>query len=141
MYTDLRTIGSPDGVLAADEAGPADRAARLLVDLLGQLHDALLNAVLDNEALVEDGNVITKADELLAAITSIRVTGDVERSVEAEQRGASTGRASFGGSLKGTPGAEASMSSEAVDESRGLLRETRKALNALHRLQRLGPGP
>lgn len=93
LYTDLRTIGSPDGVLAADEAGPADRAARLLVDLLGQLHDSLLNAVLDNETLVEDGNFIKKADELLAAITSIRVSGEVERSVEAEHRASSTEKA------------------------------------------------
>jgi len=126
LNLDLRTIGSPDGVLDARSASPADRAARLLVDLLGQLHDALLEAVLNDESLLGDDTFIEKADALLTAITSIRVTGDVELSVEAERRSANNASASLKASLSSKPGLEAGIAAGNVSEGRGLLRETRR---------------
>jgi hypothetical protein len=41
---------------------PTERAARLLVDLLGQVHDALLAAAVDDEALVADALFVSKLD-------------------------------------------------------------------------------
>jgi hypothetical protein len=75
---DLRAIGSPDGVLDPESATPADRAGRLLVDLLTQFHDALFNAFLDDESLIDDDVFTARADALLNAISSVRVKGEVE---------------------------------------------------------------
>src|SRR4051794_1336833 len=36
VYLDLRTIGSPEGLFVGETIKPTERAARLLVDLLGQ---------------------------------------------------------------------------------------------------------
>jgi hypothetical protein len=73
-------------VLDPSSATPADRATRLLVDLLGQLRDALLSAVIEDEDLVEDARFIEKVDELLVALTNVRVDGDLELSVESERK-------------------------------------------------------
>lgn len=82
LVIDLRTVGSPDGVFALDAASNAERAARLLIDLLGQVHDSLLNAVLADPELIDDGPFVAKADALLASITSVRVSGEVQQSTE-----------------------------------------------------------
>lgn len=126
LNIDLRTIGSPDGVLNSDSAGSADRAARLLVDLLGQFHDALLNAVLRDETLIDDGRFVTKADELLSAITSIRLSGDVEVTREAEQKTTYKAGGGLGARLSTRPTVEANVSAESISDGRGLLRETRR---------------
>ena len=83
LNIDLRAIGSPGGVLNPDSATPADRAGRLLVDLLTHVHDGLLEAFLD-ESLTDDEVLIAQADELLSAISSVRVTGRVQSTHEAE---------------------------------------------------------
>lgn len=81
-----RQIGLPYGLFAGQTMPPTERAARLLVDLLGQVHDALLAAALDDEALVTDVVFVRKLDDLLASITTIRIVGDVEVSREASRR-------------------------------------------------------
>lgn len=126
LNIDLRTVGSNDGILDPESASPADRAARLLVDLLGQLHDSLLSAVMRDDSLIEDAKFIDKADALLAAITSIRVSGDVERVTEAEAKAGDKNSSSLKASLSKMPGVEATLVSESSSEGRGLLRETRR---------------
>jgi hypothetical protein len=51
IYADLRTIGSPDGLFVGQSASVTQRAVRLMVDLLGHVHDSLLEAALNDEAL------------------------------------------------------------------------------------------
>ncbi|MGQ4266430.1 hypothetical protein [Nocardiopsis changdeensis] len=86
LYIDLRTIGSSGSLFEKDSIPVSERASRLLVDLLGQMHESLLNAVLEDPELIEDGNFVEKADGLLAAITSVRIIGPVEKSEEVENK-------------------------------------------------------
>lgn len=125
LNLDLRTVGSPDGVLDPSSASPADRATRLLVDLLGQLRETLLTAVIEDEGLVEDGRFIEKVDELLAALTNVRVEGDVTYSVEAESRKTDRSGTKLEFSLAPQPGVKAGATGESGTEGRALLRETR----------------
>jgi hypothetical protein len=126
LNIDLRTVGSPDGVLDPASATPPDRAARMLVDLLGQLSEALLNAVLEDEGLIADGRFIEKVDELLAALTNVRVTGDVELAVESERKMAEKSAGSLSVSIGGKPSATLGATAESAAEGRALLRETRR---------------
>ncbi len=79
-----------------------------------------------DETLIDDGRFVTKADELLAAITSIRLTGDVEVVTEAEQASTDKSGGGFSANLSKSPGVEASLSAETIRDGRGLLRETRR---------------
>jgi hypothetical protein len=46
---------------------PTERAARLLVDLMGQFHDAVLSAVFETEDLIADEAFIRKLAGLLGS--------------------------------------------------------------------------
>jgi len=127
LYIDLRTIGSANGLFDPQSAPVTERAARLLVDLLGQLHESLLNAVLEDSALIEDGRFVEKADQLLMAITSVRVLGEVEQTAEAESKTGSKVGASAESTLSAQgPKISGRLSADASSEDRGMQRETRK---------------
>jgi hypothetical protein len=126
LNIDLRTVGSPDGVLNSSSASAIDRASRLLVDLLGQLRDALLEAVLADEALVEDDRFVTRVDDLLAAITNVRIVGDVEVSTEAEHKGSAASGTSLGISTNPMPVLSVELSERTSSEGREFLRERRR---------------
>ena len=49
VYVDLRTVGSPEGLFQSDAVHPTERAARLLVDMLTHVHEALLEAALNGK--------------------------------------------------------------------------------------------
>jgi len=117
LRIDLRTIGSPDGVIDPSVSTPIDRAARLLVDLLGQFRDALLEAVVADEKLVEDGRFVEKLDELIVALTNVRLDGEDKRS---DRSGGSLGL-----SVGANPSVQTGANSESSSEGRALLRETR----------------
>lgn len=126
VYVDLRTIGSPEGLFAGDSVSPNERTARLLVDLLGQLHDSLLGAAIADDSLIADGYFVARLDALLTAITTVRVIGEVEFSDEGErkdsQKDAGTGKLRVGPEA----GLELGVSSERGQEIRDLRRETRR---------------
>lgn len=126
LYIDLRTIGSPDGLLVGDGIAAPDRAARLLVDLLGQLHDSLLEKVLCDETLLGDGNFVDKADAVLTAITAVQVVGDVETSIEIEAKQSVNDDARVEAQLKAGPSFTASVSAATQAEDRSLRRESRR---------------
>lgn len=132
FYADLRTIGSPEGLFAGDEVEPTERAARLLVDLLGQFHDALLTAVVEDDALIADATFVRKLDALAAAITTVRVSGDVELSREGEEKASEKSGGTLGASLgSGGPKVEGKLAADQGQESRELLRETRRGRERL----------
>jgi hypothetical protein len=126
LNIDLRTIGSPDGLLAGDSAPATERAARLLIDLLGQLHNSLLEKVLSDETLLDDEHFVAKADAVLSAITTVQVTGDVETSTEVEAKKSAKDEARLDASLNAKPGISVTAGAESRAEDRSLLRETRK---------------
>ena len=65
-------------------------------------------------------------DELLAAITTVGVSGSVEVSREGEQRNKEADVAAISASVRSTPSVTGSISSAETRESRELLRETRR---------------
>ncbi|MFJ8881007.1 hypothetical protein ACIREG_26780 [Streptomyces albidoflavus] len=133
LYLDLRTIGSASGLLDPQSAPITERAARLLVDLLGQLHESLLNSVLEDSSLMDDGYFVEKADQLLTAISSVRVIGEVERTDEAESKAGSKKGTSAEASLtQGGPKLGGRLNSESSSEDRGLQRQTRKGIEQIN---------
>lgn len=123
---DLRTVGSASGILDPESGSAVDRATRLLIDILGQVRDDLENAVIENEALIQDEQFVNKLDELLVAITSVKVSGEVELSVEAERKDTTkdSGQLKFVAGPK--PSFEGQFGGEHTQEGRGLLREVRR---------------
>ncbi|MFE3182543.1 hypothetical protein ACFXKR_16995 [Streptomyces violascens] len=123
VYLDLRTIGSPEGLFVGETIKPTERAARLLVDLLGQFHEGLMEIILEDDELIENESLITKLDQLVNSISTVTINGDVEVSTEGEEKQA--GKTGLGVKL-GLKSAEVNFSTEATDESRKLSRETRR---------------
>ena len=69
---------------------------------------ALLEAVLADEELTEDAAFVEKLDVLLAAITNVQLSGEVERSVEAERRERERGSSQLKTALAPKPGTRCS---------------------------------
>lgn len=86
IYVDLRTIGSAEGVFDGQNVSPVERTARLLVDLLNQVHDEILRAALDDDRLSGNANFVNALDSLLDSISGIRINGPVERTIQDSQR-------------------------------------------------------
>jgi hypothetical protein len=126
VYVDLRTVGSPDGLFGENPIRPTERAARLLIDVLNQLYDAILGAVVEDEKLVADGAFTIKLDAFLAAITTLRVSGDVELSHEGEQKESTGASAGLSVGRGAVPSLDLSLSSTSSEESRALVREVRR---------------
>jgi hypothetical protein len=127
FYADLRTIGSPEGLFAGDEVDLSERAARLLVDLLSQFHDAVLGAVVDDENLIADATFVRRVDALADAITTVRVVGDVEVSREGEKTGTDTSGGKLAAAVDAAgPKIEANLTANRGHERRELQRETRR---------------
>jgi hypothetical protein len=128
FYADLRTIGSPEGLFMGELVAPTERAARLLIDLLGQFHDAVLAAVVEDSELIGDTNFVAKLDAVGAAITSMQVPGDdVEVSREDERTASSDRGAELGlGVRAGGPSAELNLSSKGAQGERILQKEIRR---------------
>ena len=126
VYLDLRTIGSPEGLFAGDQVPPIERTARLLVDLLNQVHDALLSAALQDDSLLTDSSFVTRLDSLLAAITTLRVTGNIEIVDEGEGKSSKKSHSSAALRLSASPGVEVGGSADEGGEERDLRRETRQ---------------
>ncbi len=64
IYVDLRTVGSAEGLFEAERISPVERTARLLIDLLTAVHDAILDAALDDDELIDDVAFVDKLDNL-----------------------------------------------------------------------------
>lgn len=126
FYADLRTIGSPEGLFAGDQVETTERAARLLVDLISQLHDAILTAALNDEVLIEEP-FVRKVDALAAAITTVRVAGDVEVVDEGEATDSTGASASASASLTADgPRLEGKLGADERSTDRTLRRATRR---------------
>lgn len=125
VYIDLRMVGSPESMFAGEALPQTERTGRLLVDLLAQVHEALLAFVVDDDELVGNVTLVSALDALVEGITAVRVdVAEVEE--EKEQRG--TTRSTSGGSLhlSSTPSVELQVGSETTDEAHGRLRELRQ---------------
>lgn len=100
IYLDLRTVGSPDGLFMGEKLHLAERAGRLLRDLLQQTYDALLAIALEDETLLASRLFVAKLDAFQTAVGTVQVEGtvteeeldaDVERSEKKKGIGARLG--------------------------------------------------
>lgn len=83
IYIDLRIIGSAEGLFDAERASPIARTSRLLANLLLEVHDAILEAVLNDEELIANEAIAQNLDFLDQALRNTRVEGgQVEESYE-----------------------------------------------------------
>lgn len=74
---DLRTIGSSGGIYADYELSIAERATRLLVDTLLNIHEQLFIYALENASKFQLTNIDPILDQLATTIAQVRVDGPV----------------------------------------------------------------
>jgi hypothetical protein len=77
-YIDLSNLGSSGSVYADTRRSVSERATRLLVDALVALHDALLDAVLQDMEKFDLSAFGPLLDNFAQAATRVQVIGDVE---------------------------------------------------------------
>lgn len=76
---DLRTVGSTGGLYGDDTIPLAQRGTRLLVDVLSQLHDSLIDYVLERADALDLSQAMSLLDRFGDAITDVQVVGHEER--------------------------------------------------------------
>jgi hypothetical protein len=74
VQLDLRTLGSTGGIYADLSLPLAERATRLLSDLLWGIHDGIMGIAIDDES-VDLGDVQSRLDLLASSISEVRVVG------------------------------------------------------------------
>ena len=80
VSVDLRLIGSNGGIYNDAGVPLAEASTRLLLDVLGRLHEDLVDQVLENVDSSADitGQTMSLLDRLAEAITEVAVVGEVE---------------------------------------------------------------
>jgi hypothetical protein len=126
LYLDLRTIGSPAGLFGTGDVPATERTARLLVDLLAQLHDELLSRAVDDPGLLGDHRFVDALDRLAGSITSVRVGDEVEVERSGEAAASTSSSTRLGVAARPAPGVAAQVGSAQAASRRSALRETRR---------------
>ncbi|WP_459385691.1 ATP-binding protein [Arthrobacter humicola] len=125
IYVDLTSLGSPESLFMGQAVDPVERSARLFVDLMGHVHEALLTAALEDEQLLANTSFVSRLDGLLEAVTQVRVTGDIEQSQEGERK---AGHSSKGGATAKFSPSSATVSFDTSSASDYNERETEKTV-------------
>lgn len=91
LQLDMRNVGSAGGIYGDPSIPLAQRATRLLVDVLAAIHSTLLEQAVEHDGLVNLGTTGRALDELFAAHSSVRVVGTttVESATSSEAVGSS----------------------------------------------------
>lgn len=77
LYVDMRTTGSSVGVFSDRSLSIAERATRLLRDVLSNIHDQLYESAISNAHRLNLGEIGTLLDAFFDAATSTEVVGIV----------------------------------------------------------------
>ena len=80
---DLRHVGSNAGLYADARYPLSERATRLLVDTLAEVHNALLDYFVEHAGAHNQVEAYRRLEEFAQAITEVRVSGPVRREREA----------------------------------------------------------
>jgi hypothetical protein len=93
LYLDLRTIGSETGLYSDREIPFPSRATTLLVDVVGAIHEGILELALSDDRFTVKLDELTFAlDSLANAATEVRVQGSVEKEIsDTEEQKSSRG--------------------------------------------------
>ena len=91
IQLDMRNLGSAGGIYGDPTIPIAQRATRLLVDVLAAIHGALLEQAIEHDGLINLGTAGKALDEFFDAHTSVKVVGEttVEEAASAELSGGS----------------------------------------------------
>ncbi|QNR23831.1 ORC-CDC6 family AAA ATPase [Croceimicrobium hydrocarbonivorans] len=78
VYLDLRTIGSTGGLYSDTSIPLAERATRLLVDVLSSIHDQILDFTLLNDENIDLSKIGPPLESLADAFTEVKIEGPIE---------------------------------------------------------------
>lgn len=78
IYVDLRQIGSTGGIYADPDVPFSERATRLIIDTLVNIHDELLDVATQENAIIDLSKVGPVLDDMADAITEVTVSGSIE---------------------------------------------------------------
>jgi hypothetical protein len=87
IQMDLRTLGSTGGIYSDSKLPLAERATRLLTDLLWAMHDGILERAIENED-IDLSALQSRLDAFRDSISEVKVVGEV---IEAHNASASQG--------------------------------------------------
>jgi hypothetical protein len=125
IYADLRTIGSPEGLFAGEAIPDSEKTARLLVDLLGLIHEEILEFVIDDDDLLGNAALTTALDEFVRGVTAVRV--EVVEVEEEDLRGTGASSTSEGGvTISPSPSIYLGFGSEKSTKTQTRRRELRR---------------
>ena len=125
VQLDMRNLGSTGGIYADPSIPTAQRATRLLVDVLATIHGQLFEQAVANDGRVDLSAVGSALDELFDAhravkvvgATSVETTATAESSFNAEARvgaTASFSAASLSGEFKGGEGGKEAVTAKKI---------------------------
>ena len=86
IQLDMRSLGSAGGIYADASIPTAQRATRLLVDVLAAIHGALFEQAVEHDGMLNLGMAGTALDEFFEAHSTVRVIGTtvIESATSAE---------------------------------------------------------
>ncbi len=95
FLVDMRTIGSTGGLYADSSISISERATRLLVDTLFNIHDHLLTFSIENDDRLNLSQVGPVLDRLADAASNVRVVGTTEETSERAAQSTNKGRSNL----------------------------------------------
>lgn len=103
IQLDMRNLGSSGGIYGDPSVHLAQRATRLLIDVLAAMHRDLFDQAIDRDGLVDLGAAGSALDEFFDAHSAVKVVGEATVSVatSAESAAQSGWRAGLAASLAG----------------------------------------
>jgi hypothetical protein len=133
VQIDLRTLGSTGGIYADYNIPLAERATRLVTDLLWAVHDGIMEKVLEDESM--DWSAIeTHLDRLRESISEVKVVGQTTE-VQSAADNAATSASMATGVTVGLAGAGVSFGTGAANtESYSRSRQISVVGEARHRI-------
>ena len=128
-YSDLSNLGSSGGIYSNQELPITERATRLLVDSLLDIHENLYEIFVDASETFDLSQTGPLLDQLAEAVTEVKVVGSVEQETTGQQSIAE--RSESGLSL--------SVSPKKAESSIGIKQESESARLASNRRKVSGP--
>jgi hypothetical protein len=137
VYVDLRSIGSTGGIYSDSSVPLAERATRLLLDVLGHVHEELTDFVLDRsyeDVDFEPTRCLRLLDRLAEAITEVRVIGPVTVEAASAVHDSATETSGASLSVGASPGIQLQLGAEGVHrkESSERLSSTGEQVHRVH---------
>ena len=106
VVMDLRNVGSSSGIYADGTIPLAERATRLLVDVLYAIYSAVYDFFIEKPEELDLSKSALALDELASAITEVKVVGNVEATQGVNQSSKVENQKGFSGSFSKAPSLE-----------------------------------